>query len=135
MLNALSIADALMIAEAAARRSRDERAMVDYLGIGRRAPRQPLPPYPALIRPGAADLAAFDSPERRRLHELVAALPEAARHELIALVWIGSSPRLEFARALRRARRMPAHAQVGYILGRRLERHIPAGLERLGLRA
>ena len=40
MLQALQIADALAIAEASRRRSRDEQAMVRYLGIGRRAPRK-----------------------------------------------------------------------------------------------
>jgi hypothetical protein len=135
MLSALSVADALAIAEASAQRSRDERAMVDYLGIGRRGPKASLPPYPRRLQPGAADLAAFDSPERQRLHGLVADLAAPARQELIALVWLGGSMRLDFARALQRAQRMPAGAQIGYILGRRLDRHIPAGLEKLGLRA
>ena len=133
MLSALSVEHALAIADAAARRSRDERAMVAYLGIGRRAARPGPPPFPQLLQAGDADLAAFDSAERRRLHELVAGLSEAARQELIALVWIGGSARLDFARALQRARRIPAEAQVSYIVGRRLERHIPAGLAKLGL--
>jgi hypothetical protein len=133
MLSALLLEDALAIADAAARRSRDERAMVEYLGVGRRAPNPDIPAFPQLVRPGAADLAAFDSPERHRLHRLVAGLSAAARQELIALVWIGGSVRWDFARALLRARRIPVGAQVGYLVGRKLERHIPAGLAKLGL--
>jgi len=125
----------MAIADASARRSRDERAMVDYLGIGRRAPARSQPGGARLIRPSSADLAAFDSIERRRLHELVASLSVPARQELAALVWSGGSARLDFARALRRAQRMPPEALVGYLVGRRLERHIPAGLERLGIKA
>jgi hypothetical protein len=39
MLQALQIADAITIAEVSGRRSREERAMVDYLGIGRKSQR------------------------------------------------------------------------------------------------
>lgn len=134
MLSALSIEAALAIADASARRSRDERAMVEYLGVGRRSPKSGPPAYPSLVLPAAADFAAFDSPERRRLHDLVSNLPAEARQELIALVWVGAGTRLDFARAMLRARRMPAEAHVGYILGRKLERHIPAGLAKLGLK-
>ena len=134
MLSALSIEDAIAIAEAAARRTRDERAMVDYLGVGRHRPARGLPDDLRLVRPSNADLAAFDSIERRRLHELVAGLSVEARQELAALVWSGGSTRLVFARALRRAQRMPPEALLGYLVGRRLEQHIPAGLERLGLK-
>ena len=125
----------MAIVEAAARRTRDERAMVEYLGVGRRRPARGLPDDLRLVRPSNADLAAFDSIERRRLHELVAGLSVEARQELAALVWSGGSTRLDFARALRRAQRMPPEALLGYLVGRRLEQHIPAGLERLGLKA
>ena len=135
MLQALSIEDAVAIAHAAAERSRDERAMIDYLGIGRRAPGREPPGNARLVRPSSADLAAFDSIERRRLHDLIAALSVEARQELAALVWSGGSTRLDFARALRRAQRMPPEGLVGYLVGRRLERHVPAGLERLGIKA
>ncbi len=132
MLNCLAIEDARAIAEAAARRARDERAMVAYLGIGRRTPRSG-PPDAPLVLPAAADLAAFDSAERRRLGELVAALSPEARQELLALVWLGAGTRPDYASALARARRMPVGSLTGYLLGRRLERHIPAGLAKLGL--
>ena len=66
MLQALQLADALAIAEAARRCSRDERAMVDYLGIARKASRPATSPSPFVI-PEAIDLAAFESDERRHL--------------------------------------------------------------------
>jgi Protein of unknown function (DUF3775) len=135
MLTTLSPGEALAIAEAASRRSRDERAMVDYLGIGRKqrggVPLAPLP----LIRAEAIDLVAFESEERSRLHDALEALTSEARRELIALVWVGQHSSLSFAAALRRTRRIPASAQVGYLMSRRLERHIAAGLEKLGYRA
>jgi hypothetical protein len=134
MLTALSPADALAIAEAAARRSRDERAMLDYLGIGRKqrggAPLAPLP----LVRAEAVDLAAFESDERNQLHDALTALTPEAQCELIALVWIAQRPLLSFAGALRRTRRIPERARIGYLMSRRLERHIAAGLQKLGYR-
>lgn len=133
MLQALEIADALAIAEAARRRSRDERAMVDYLGIGRKRPRGP-PPDRALLIPDAVDIAAFESDERRRLEEALTRLSPDARRELIALVWLAQRPALDFAAALRRTRRIPATAQTGYLMGMRLERDIALGLEKLGTR-
>jgi len=135
MLEFLTVADALAIAEASARRSRDERAMVDYLGIGRRTGRgapEPLPALP-LLRPGAIDLAAFESEERRDLAAALERLAPEARRELVALVFLAKSPASGFAAALRRARRIPPAAQLGYLMGRRLERAVPAALETLGL--
>ncbi|HXQ50514.1 MAG TPA: DUF3775 domain-containing protein [Stellaceae bacterium] len=133
LLKALSIIEAQAIAEAAASRARDERAMLDYIGVGRRAARRPvnLPALPVLIRPSAVDLGAFESSEARRLQELLARLTVAQRLELIALAWFGKSASLDFDAALRRARRVPPEAQVGYLMSRRLELHIPAGLDRL----
>jgi hypothetical protein len=135
MLKALTVADALAIAAAALRRSRDERAMVDYLGIGRRRGRTPdtLAAFP-LLKPTAVDLAAFESDERHQLHDALANLTIEARRELIALVWFAQSPSLSFETALRRTRRIPDAAQLGYLMGRRLERSVPAGLEKLGYR-
>jgi hypothetical protein len=127
MLKSLPIADANEIAEAAAARARDERAMVEYIGVGRKAARRP----PVLVRPTSVDLVAFDSSESRRLRELLSRLTVAARLELIALAWYGKSAALDFDAAMRRARRVPAEAQVGYLMSRHLERHIPAGLEKL----
>src|SRR5579863_9553618 len=73
MLQALLIADALAIAEASQRRSRDERAMVQYLGIGKKRGRMAGPvASPHLLR-AAIDLAAFESPERRQLEYAIAA--------------------------------------------------------------
>jgi hypothetical protein len=126
MLHLLSIADAVSIAEAAAALARDERAMVKYLGIGRRGP----PGLPRII-PAAADLGAFDTDERRRLRALLEALSVDQRRELIALAWVGKSAALDFATALRRTRRIPPDAQVGYLMSRQLDRTVPAGLERL----
>ena len=69
MLQALRIEEARAIAAAAERRGRDERAMVDYLGIGRRH-RDASQAAPGLIGcPDAIDLAAFESDERRELHK------------------------------------------------------------------
>jgi hypothetical protein len=133
VLKALSIADATAIAAAAAARTRDERAMLDYVGIGRRRARPPIDPamHPLLVVTDAADLAAFDGGEQRQLQDLISRLTVEARRELIALAWLGKSLSLSFEAAMRRARRVPPDAQVGYLTSRRLELHIPAGLEKL----
>lgn len=135
MLQALQIADALAIAETSRRRSRDERAMVDYLGIGRKASRTAKPPAaPPLMITETIDLAAFESDERRHLEQALEALSPEARRELIALVFLAQRPSLDFAGAMRRTRRIPPPAQTGYLMGVRLERSIALGLERLGYR-
>ena len=135
MLQALRIADALAIADASRRRSRDERAMVDYLHIGRETPRvaDPAAGLP-FIAAAAIDLGAFEGEERRRLEEAIEALSPEARRELIALVWLAQRPSLDFAGALRRTRRIPPPAQTGYLMGIRIERYVARGLERLGCR-
>ena len=135
MLKALTPADALALAEASLRRSRDERAMVEYLGIGRR--RRPAPaelaPFP-LLKATEIDLAAFESDERRKLRDGLARLTVEAQRELIALIWIAQRPSLSFEAALRRTNRIPAEAQLGYLMGQRIERYVPSGLEKLGYR-
>jgi DNA-directed RNA polymerase specialized sigma24 family protein len=136
MLQALQIADALAIAEASRRRSRDERAMVQYLGIGRKAPRAAEPPAASpLMITETIDLAAFESDERRRLEQAIEALSPEARRELIALVWLAQRPSIDFAAAIRRTRRIPPPAQTGYLMGIRIERYIARGLERIGYRS
>jgi hypothetical protein len=135
MLQALQIADALAIAEAARRRSQDERAMVQYLGIGQRRARASDPPaVRTLLRADAIDLTAFESDERRRLEEAIAQLSPEARRELIAVIFLAQRPSLSFDAALRRTRRIPPPAQTGYLVGVRLERYIAPGLARLGYR-
>ena len=68
MLQALRAQDALAIAEVSRRRSRDEQAMAQYLGIGRGARATGTPLDGTLLRrPDDVDLAAFESEERRRL--------------------------------------------------------------------
>jgi Protein of unknown function (DUF3775) len=135
MLQALQIADALAIAEASRRRSRDERAMVDYLGIGRKGPRKTQTPPPSpLVITDTIDLAAFESEERRHLEQAIGALSPEARRELIALIWLAQRPSLDFSAAMRRTRRIPPPAQTGYLMGVRLERYIALGLEKLGYR-
>jgi hypothetical protein len=129
MLQALSVAAARAVAAAALRWSRDEKAMLDYLGIGRRG-RGQRPRNAALLE--TADIAAFDSPERAHVEALLAALSPEARRELIALAFLARALDRDFAAAMRRARRIPAEAQIAYLLGRKLERAIPAGLEKLG---
>jgi len=135
MLTALAVADARAIADAARKRSRDERAMVEYLGIGRggNAPPRDLGSV-RIVKATAIDLAAFESDERQQLRDALARLTVEARREFIALVWFAKSPSLSFAAALRRAQRIPADAQLGYLLSRRLERDVPLGLEKLGYR-
>jgi hypothetical protein len=133
MLRALQIADAISIADAARERSRDERAMVDYLGIGRKASR--MAPPPAFVIAETIDLAAFESDERRSLQQKIEALSPDARRELIALVFLAQRPSLDFAGAMRRTRRIPPPAQTGYLMGVRLERAIAISLEKLGYRA
>jgi len=93
MLQALRPEDALAIAEISRRRTRDEQAMVQYLGIGRGARANTALPDGTLLRlPGDVDLAAFDSEERRRLEAEIARLSPEARRELIALIWLVQRP-------------------------------------------
>ena len=135
MLQALRAEDALAIAEAARRRSRDEQAMARYLGIGRGARTKGAPLHGTLLRhPDAVDLAAFESEEGRRLETAIAQLSPDARRELIALIWLAQRPLLSFEAALRRTRRIPPAAQPGYLMGIRLERYIADGLRKLGFR-
>lgn len=135
MLKALTVSEVLAIAEASSRRTRDERAMVEYLGLGtrRRAPPGRISGS-SLLKAGAVDLSAFDSSERQGLATALGRLTENARRELIALVWIARSPSLDFDAALRRTRRIPVEAQTGYLMGLRLERYLAPGLEKLGYR-
>jgi hypothetical protein len=100
--------------------------MLDYLGVGRGGR------GPATL--GATDLNAFDSPERRNVEALLLELSAEARRELIALVALARAIGADFDTALRRARRIPPDAQVGYLLGRKLDEAIPIALEKLGLR-
>jgi hypothetical protein len=136
MLQALQIADALDVAEASRRRSRDERAMVDYLGIGRKTRRSAqASAVPSFVIAETIDLAAFESNERQHLEQAIEALSPEARRELIALIWLAQRPSLDFAGAMQRTRRIPPPAQTGYLMGIRLERYLARGLERLGYRA
>jgi len=133
MLQALRAEDALAIAEVSRRRSRDEQAMAQYLGIGRGARAKGAPLEGTLLRrPDDVDLAAFESEERRRLEAAIAQLSPDARRELIALIWLVQRPLLSFEAALRRTRRIPPAAQSGYLMGIRLERYIAEGLRKLG---
>ena len=136
MLQALRAEDALAIAEVARRRSRDEQAMAQYLGIGRGGARAKGTPLDGALlrRPDAVDLAAFESEEGRRLETAIAQLSPDARRELIALIWLAQRPLLSFEAALRRTRRIPPAAQPGYLMGIRLERYIADGLRKLGCR-
>ncbi|HXO84560.1 MAG TPA: hypothetical protein VN803_03440 [Gemmatimonadales bacterium] len=133
MLQALRAQDALAIAEVSRRRSRDEQAMAQYLGIGRGARATGTPLDGTLLRrPDDVDLAAFESEERRRLEAAITQLSPDARRELIALIWLVQRPLLSFEAALRRTRRIPPAAQPGYLMGIRLERYIAEGLRKLG---
>lgn len=123
------------IAEAAAARAREERAVAQYLGLGRRpqrtAERFVQAPLPLIATAGAADLEAFDGDGERRLRRLLAALSVEERRELLALVHYARNPSLGLERAGRRAQRIPPEAQLGYLMSRRLERDIPLALDRL----
>ena len=123
MLKALRSEDALAIAEVSRRRSRDEQAMAQYLGIGQgRAPVKEAPLEGTLLRrPDALDLEAFESEERQRLEAAIAQLSPEARRELIALIWLVQRPLLSFEAALRRTRRIPQTAQTGYLMGIRAD--------------
>jgi hypothetical protein len=132
MLQALRAEDALAIAVVSRRRSRDEKAMAQYLGIGRGVRAKGAPLDGTLLRPDDVDLAAFESEERRRLEAAIAQLSPDARRELIALIWLVQRPSLSFEAALRRTRRIPPAAQPGYLMGIRLERYIAEGLCKLG---
>ena len=136
MLQALQIADALAIADASRRRSRDERAMAQYLGIGRKTQRAANAPSPLpFVIVDTIDLAAFESDERNHLEQAIEALSPDARRELIALVWLAQRPSLDFAAAMRRTRRIPPPAQTAYLMGIRLECHVARGLDKLGYRS
>ena len=133
MLQALRAQDALAIAEVSRRRSRDEQAMVRYLGIDRGVRTKGVPLRGTLLRcPDDVDLAAFESEERRRLEAAITQLSADALRELIALIWLAQRPSLTFEAALRRTRRIPPAAQPGYLMGIRLERYIAEGLRKLG---
>ena len=133
MLQALRAQDALAIAEVSRRRSRDEQAMAQYLGIGRGARAKGAPMDGTILRrPDDVDLAAFESEERRRLEAAITQLSADALRELIALIWLAQRPSLSFEAALRRTRRIPPAAQPGYLMGIRLERYIAEGLRKLG---
>ena len=133
MLQALRAEDALAIAVVSRRRSRDEQAMAQYLGIGRGARAKGAPTDDTILRRSDdVDLAAFESEERRRLEAAIAQLSPEARRELIALIWLAQRPSLTFEAALRRTRRIPPAAQPGYLMGIRLERYIAEGLRKLG---
>jgi hypothetical protein len=135
MLQALQAEDALAIAEVSRRRTRDEQAMAQYLGIGRGARGKGAPLHGTLLRhPDDVDLTAFESEERRRLEAAIAQLSPEARRELIALVWLAQRPLLSFEAALRRTRSIPPAAHPGYLMGIRLERYIAEGLRKLGCR-
>ena len=135
MLQALRAEDALAIAVVSRRRSRDEQAMAQYLGIGRGARAKGAPTDGTILcRPDDVDLAAFESEERRRLEAAITQLSADARRELIALIWLAQRPSLTFEAALRRTRRIPPAAQPGYLMGIRLERYIADGLRKLGCR-
>ena len=97
MLQALRAQDALAIAEVSRRRSRDEQAMAQYLGIGRGARATGTPLDGTLLRrPDDVDLAAFESEERRRLKAAIVQLSPDARRELIALIWLVTAAVIEF---------------------------------------
>ena len=132
MLQALRAEDALAIAEVARRRSRDEQAMAQYLGIGRGARAKGAPLDGTLLRrPDAVDLAAFESEEGRRLETAIAQLSPDARRELIALIWLAQRPLWSFEAALRRTRRI-RRRRSRLSMGMRLERYIAEGLRKLG---
>ncbi len=132
MLQALRAEDALAIAEVSRRRSRDEQAMAQYLGIGRGARAKAAPLDGTLLhRPDDVDLAAFESEERRRLEAAIAQLSPDARRELIALSWLVQRPLLSFEAALRRTGRIPPAARPGHLMDIRLERYIAEGLRKL----
>jgi DNA-directed RNA polymerase specialized sigma24 family protein len=83
MRQALRAQDAVAIAEVSRRRSRDEQAMAQYLGIGRGARAKGAPLHGTLLRrPDDVDLAAFESEEWRRLEAAIAQLSPDARREL-----------------------------------------------------
>src|SRR3954466_15152284 len=109
MLQALRAEDALAIAEVARRRSRDEQAMAQYLGIGRGGARAKGVPLDGTLlrRPDAVDLAAFESEEGRPPETAPALFPPAARRELIAFFGLAQRPLLGLGAALRRPRRIP----------------------------
>jgi hypothetical protein len=133
MLRALRAEDAVAIAEVSRRRSRDEQAMAQYLGIGGGSRAKGAPLDGTLWRRvDDVDLAAFESEDRQRLEAAIAQLSPDARRELIALIWLVQRPLLSFEAALLRTRRIPPAAQPGYLMGIRLERYIAEGLRKLG---
>ncbi|MGH7090190.1 MAG: hypothetical protein ACREFQ_14945, partial [Stellaceae bacterium] len=90
------------IAAAAAARTREERAVAQYLELGRRPQwTAPRPLAPLLLAPAAADIEAFDGDGERHLRQLLGSLARDERRWLLALVIYARSPSLGFERALR----------------------------------
>jgi hypothetical protein len=117
MLSALTVAQALEIAEAAEAAHRDVDAMFDSLQIG--------------DRHKARDTGAFDSEEKQRLVELITGLSEPARAELIAVVWFGRGDSDDFHELVSEANETLERRGVRYAVKEALS--VRRGLRRLGL--
>jgi hypothetical protein len=129
MLSALTVAQALEIAEAAEAAHRDVDAMFDSLQIGEK--HKLGRSYKPRNLEKARDTGAFDSEEKRRLVELITGLSEPARAELIAVVWFGHGDSDDFHELVSEANETSERRGVRYAVNEALS--VRRGLLRLGL--
>ena len=133
MLSALSVPDALAIADAADATRDDQAAMKEYLDDGRRGGGLRSKSFADLDRQHEA--GAFESPERALLVERIAALSGAALVELVALMWVGrgDGDAAAFRRLVAQARFVAADERVHYVAGKGpLGAYLRAGVAKMG---
>jgi hypothetical protein len=126
LLSALRLADLAAIIEAAEARARENKAWLSkHRETGRRL----------TVSFNAMALDRTPHPEHKRLCRLVEALSLDARHQLMAVMWIGrgdESPD-RFAAAVAYAREYPVIG-VAYICGKApLAKYLRAGVTKLGV--
>jgi hypothetical protein len=127
LLSALRLADLAAIIEAAEARARENKAWLSkHRETGRRL---------TAVSFNAMALDRTPHPEHKRLCRLVEALSPNARHQLMAVMWVGrgdESPD-RFAAAVAYARDYPVSG-VAYICGKApLAKYLRAGVTKLGV--
>jgi hypothetical protein len=126
MLSALTVAQALEIAEAAEAAHRDVDAMFNsQIDQKHKIVRS----YGNLEK--ARDTGALESEEKRHLVELIAGLSEPARCELVAVVWFGHGDCDDFHELVSEANETSDRRGVRYAVNEALS--VRRGLRRLGL--
>jgi hypothetical protein len=129
MLSALTVAQALEIAEAAEAAHRDVDAMFDPLQTGEK--HKLGRSYNPRNLEEARDIGAFASEDKQRVVALIAGLSEPARAELIAVVWFGREDSDDFHELVSEANETLERRGVRYAVNEALS--VRRGLLRLGL--